>query len=1668
MKVFVPTFLLILGLLTIWSVTGQSQSANVKFDPDKAVGDAKLSVSESNIRVVPAEDSLHNLHIYLPVKRTESGSLSGSLRVQILNETDDVVAAKTIRQTIPSGTSSLDIDLESGLPIDDLIWHRLAYHFEWDDGQVNGIISMSRLLAQLEMRVLGQSEFFAGSPASIRLIVRDHSTSEPVPNAAIRIKLWQQDALIASLFDGQTNANGTVDATMNLPADLESGSYRLEINARAEQGLDRLQQNVQIKRGYKIMLTTDKPLYQPGQLIHIRTLTLQQPTLDAVAGQSILIEVEDSKGNKVFKRTQELNDFGVAAADFQLADEINMGTYKIRAQVGNATTEKSVNIERYVLPKFNISFKADKDFYQPGDKLHGEVQADYFFGKPVSEGKVEITLSKFDVGFEEFARVSGQIEESGLYTFDVDLPDYFVGQPLEQGDAFVQMAIKVTDGAEHTQEKSAMVTVAKDPLSIYVVPESGTLAKDVENRVFVLTTYPDGSAAKTSIEIEGEGVEIYDASGKLARKKPNVYQTDESGIITVRMTPTADQCQLYLKARDEQGRVSKITFDSGFLATGEASILLRPDKALYQVGETMHLTALTTRQTGTVFFDFIKDRQTILTQSVALEKGRAEVTLDIPPELSGSIRTQAYVIGSVGNIIRDSRLVYISAANDLAIDISKKMGKTGDDGTIFYHPGDDVELEFTVTDEKGHPVLAALGIQIVDEAVFALSEMQPGLEKVYFRLEQEIMQPRYEIHGFTPRDLVELPVDPEKAEMEKLRAAEVLLASADELNPYSLNVNTYEQKEELIRQKAREAFQYRVNKISEAISKYSEKYNKVPTAEQGLAELIVEKLLTQKDLLDPWGNPLQFNFYSEVLNYFNVSSWGPDEQPGTLDDLVTEQYVEWRGEKEGSFWQEWFGWVGFGRDQEVRRFAMAPDAVMEKAVMADQAMPPMPSAGAVTQSEESAAPGDAVRVREYFPETLLNVPSLITDENGKASLNFKIADSITDWRITSMANSRVGQLGSLTAGLRCFQDFFIDIDLPVSLTQNDWVSIPIAVYNYLPQAQEVRLKMEDGDWFELTGQSAEKTVTIESDAVDVVYFPIRVKKIGNHALTVYGYGEKMSDAVKRTIEVIPDGKEFLINVDNRVTATADGSGTGHVKQTLYIPDSAIDEASKIFVKVYPGVFSQLVEGLDAIFQMPFGCFEQTSSTTYPNILALDYLRTSGTSLPEIEMKAEEYINLGYQRLLSFEVDGGGFEWFGNAPANQLLTAYGLMEFHDMNRVYEIDPNVITRTQNWLVSKQLSDGSWGPDAQYLHLESWGKIKDSNLMITAYVMWSLLESGYSGPTLDKGLTYIRNNLTEAEDPYVMAFVANALVAADKGNVSTMKIFDLILENKVEQDDQIWWETGLNTAYYSHGNSANLETTAMIAQALLKWGKQSQVTNKVLNYIVAQKAPNGIWASTQGTIMSLKALLMSISNTSSDIAADVAIRINGQDVETLNITPDKADVMRLVDLKDYTKEGENTVEMIFEGSGTLMYSMVGRYYLPWEDPDVKPESDLLAIDVQYDKTELATDDIVTASVQVKMTRPGQTDMIIIDLGIPPGFEVMAGDLAEVVGTQNIQKYNLTGRQIIIYVDKLTSEQPISFTYRLKAKYPIVAQSRMSKVYEYYNPEVVNYDSPEEMKVN
>lgn len=1541
---------------------------------------------------------------------------------------------------------------------------------------------------QLDTRLYGQTKFLPNSVAALRVMALRHDNSAPVSGASVSVTLTRnaepgpkgKPGFATTVFQGRTDASGTAGASFRMP-NLPAGSYGLSVTTVALGERDHVTQAITIAPSAQVLLTTDKPVYQPGQVIHIRALALSSPDRSAVAGADGVIDVRDGKGNMVFKHRERSSAYGIFAADFQLADELNMGGFKITASIAGATQEKTVNVDRYVLPKFKVEFKPDKTWYRPGETLTGAISAQYFFGKPVA-GTVKVALSSFDAGFNQFAEVSGTLDASGHFRVEQKLPDFFAGQPLEQGNAFVKAEITVTDTADHDEKATANVPVAAHAIKVTIVPESPTPVPNVENRAYIVTSAPDGSPMQTRYRMSlGGGFSANSIDG----------ETDETGVALVRYTPSSSAQGLQVSVTDSNGATGEAT--ASLSAPDADAILLHADGALYKVGQTIHLTAISPQGKSPVYFDIIRDRQTVLTKTAELDGGRAEVAVNLGMDLSGTLEIHAYRIGHDGNIRRDSRVVYVDPANDL------RVAATPDKGT--YLPGEPAKVRFDVTGPDGRPRPSALGISIVDESVFALQEMQPGMEKVYFLLEKEILEPRYEIHSITPSEIVR-PITLGAGAAIRQRAAGALFAALPHRDDaVAMLADSYPAKLAAARNRGFTLVVDDAEAIRLAMVAYQKAHNSYPAlGGDALTVLVLDGKLTHTQTIDPWKHDYTISAISQSYkDGFSIHSVGPDGKAHTEDDI--DLYVTLSLSVKDSLERNrgpmaWGGRVDLfdGDFGGVRRGMVLNGAFgLERPMMAAPA--PMAQGAARARllpdgidtvfhymEDNSATVAAPARVREYFPETLLFQPSLITDNNGRATLDVPMADSITTWRLTAMASTRGGALGSVTAPMRVFQDFFVDINFPVQLTQGDEVSVPVSVYNYLPRAQTVTLTADKGGWFQLMDDSA-KTVQLGPNEVKGVKYRVKITGLGFQKLTIRAQGTSRSDAVRREVEVIPNGK--------RVEQAFNGRLTDSVHQTVHIPEGSVAGASNILVKVYPGIFSTVVEGMDKIFRMPYGCFEQTSSTTYPNVLVLDYMKRTNRITPEIRMKAEQYINLGYQRLLSFEVQGGGFSWFGTPPANKVLTAFGLQEFADMSGVWDVDKNVLSRTQAWEASQQNADGSWSPDANYID-EGLGPMWKSNLLATAYVTWGIAESnrivdGAPGSAA-KGVNYLKTHQSEALDAYAMAILANAMLTAAPNDPATTTITDrLVKERTDDANGMTYWKTGQATMTFAGGDSANIETTALAALACIKSGRYPDVVGRALNWLISKRDPSGTWGSTQATILTLRALLAGAGAQVHKGSATIKVLVNGSEAGTVKVTEDNADVMQQVDCKEFVRGGDNDIELRVSGEGQMMYGVTAWHYTPWVSE--RPEKGPLDIEVKYDRTQLAVNETLKADVKITFTpplgigeptgfnvgdpvrrlmpAPKYANMVVVDLGVPPGFTVDQNDLKTLVDAKTITRFELTGRQIILYFDRIEANVPVVFSVHMAAQYPLRAQTPQSVVYQYYNPAIRATASPVGLQV-
>jgi len=1611
-----------------------------------------------------------------------------------------------------------------------------------------------------EVHVFSRARVLPGEPASVRVLVRDARNQRPVSGAQVRLSMIGAD-MQQELVTATTNSDGIADITAELEADMPDGEYQWQANVSGSTGEAEARQAVSVTRSFRTMLSSDKPKYQPGQIIHMRALSLDTDTLQPATGRSIAFAVRDAKGNKVFGKSATTTDFGIAAADFKLASQVNEGSYTIAVTIGDTTSERNVSVERYVLPKFKVGLAADRGFYAPRDIVDLTLDSNYTFGKPVPGAKVTIRADEFIEKFRTFRTIQGTTDADGRFSAQLALKEAFVGQPLNKGDAFVRLVAEVTDATGETQQQTLKVIVTDSPIRIEVFPESGELVQNVENRLYIVTTRPDGSPLPAVVET-GRGVKI---------------ETNEVGIGKLKLTPTRTDMKLTLTARDpvtgaESRAVRQLRVDQRL-----DGLLLRTDRAVYRQGETANLTVLSASRARRVFVDAVRNGRTVTSTSIELSDRTGSHAFDLPADLAGSIQLQAYAILEDGEIVRDTKLIQVHRADQLQIEA------TLDAET--YKPAEKALIKFLVTSKNGDPVAAALSLAAVDEAVFAMNDARPGLEEMYFLVQEEILKPRYQFVTQPHSDFASAPAEQPDRELEEANVIRFSAAEGTgEAAPNTTTGVAFAERQQQVLETRLENWRFRMGLlgavpfwcfmvfsvtfliygVSRVRFKSAIRVER-PAVQQfrslmriyfwtlvgligGLPLLVLFlasmnfqpsvvfwivliyslsgmvplvgltatlRVLTHTQRQTPlfrkmvWGIPA---IYLLAVVTFVGSLWASEiDRAIVASDVLTQRlFIVVAMMLAGT------GVVGFlrktlsesrtirrnvvslvvgqavlfvpifvlsisvgpsrAREAARRNFAEAggpranfaapggiddrfwdmkdfeADGIMEgEMLQAEMTLSLVVAEDSKGLDDQPTAP----RVRRFFPETLLWQPQLLTDESGNAQLELSLADSMTTWRLAGSAVSKSGQLGSFEQGIRVFQDFFIDIDFPAELTQNDEVTVPIAVFNYLDEAQTIKLEASQEDWFELVDDNAQKSISALPETAMKASYRIRVLKPGRHALTVTAIGSKLSDAVERSVRVVPDGTRIEQVVNSKLNQA--------VRETITIPADAIEGGSDLFVKVYPGAFSQVLEGMDSIFRMPNGCFEQTSSTTYPNVLVLNYLRETGQPKPEIEMKALEFINAGYQRLLSYEVDGGGFEWFGSPPAHNILTAYGLMEFVDMAKVFEIDPDVVTRTRAWLLTRREANGSWVPSSGGIAEGAINNFRspDAVLRATAYITWAIAQTGdLSG--LEASLAFLENGVAEESDPYTLALIANAFVSADRVD-DALEVIGRIDDVATEKDEFLFWNSAGEGVTYGRGASFDVETTALVVQAMLRTQSHAESAQKALDWLISKRDGSGTWYSTQATIQAMRALLLAAtSSVGAETNVTVTITANGQTVAPLKITEENSDVFHLISLTEFVRDGENEVALRIDGEASLACQIVGIHYDP-RTAEPATSTPVLQIETDYSTQQLATDDLLKVRVTLKYHRPERAPMTLVDLGIPPGFDVELESFQRLVSSGLIRRFEPKGRQVTLYFDSIPGDGvPTVFEYSLRAKFPVKAQAPASVAYQYYEPEIRDESKP------
>ncbi len=705
----------------------------------------------------------------------------------------------------------------------------------------------------------------------------------------------------------------------------------------------------------------------------------------------------------------------------------------------------------------------------------------------------------------------------------------------------------------------------------------------------------------------------------------------------------------------------------------------------------------------------------------------------------------------------------------------------------------------------------------------------------------------------------------------------------------------------------------------------------------------------------------------------------------------------------------------------------------------------------------AATQNSTPRLREYFPETLVWQPEVLTDKNGKTEVRFRMADTITTWKMYAIASTKNGRIGVTGKEVAAFQPFFVDLDPPKFLTAGDEIHLPSQLRNYTEKKQRVYVTMAQADWFSILGADKQQIDVEAGNSRNAIFGFKAVRPIKDGKQRVTAIAQSESDAMEKPVTVRPNGQE-IVATESRVT-------TGNAAFDINFPANALPLTQKAELKIYPNLFSHVSESVDGLLQRPYGCGEQTISSTYPNLMILKFVKADSP----LAKKAKRLLQAGYERLLGYQIADGGFTyWGGKDKADVALTAYALRFLNDARSQITVDDRVIKNAEDWLVRQQRSDGSWSANQYYETTENAKRTK----LTTTYVTRSLaMRSGADTAVLKKALNYLRTRNAEIDEPYTLALIG--LASLDSGDSKLANEIAQKLEAMaVDESGSTYWNLETNTPFNGWGTTGRIETTALVLQLLIRdlaaFGddnsQRKELIEKGTLFLLKNKDRYGVWHSTQTTINVLDAFLAAIGDREKAKDQTIQLVVNGTVIQNVAIPSDKIDPA-IVDLTGKLGTGANRVEVRRQDGPALMSQVVMSHYIDWRDSDTANRtvnrSRALRLDYKCDKTSVAIMEEVTCSVEAERIGSQGYGMLLAEIGTPPGADVSRESLEKAVESDwSISRYDVLPDRIVVYM--WSKAGGTKFNFKFKPRYGINAQTPSSIVYDYYNPEARALVSP------
>jgi hypothetical protein len=725
------------------------------------------------------------------------------------------------------------------------------------------------------------------------------------------------------------------------------------------------------------------------------------------------------------------------------------------------------------------------------------------------------------------------------------------------------------------------------------------------------------------------------------------------------------------------------------------------------------------------------------------------------------------------------------------------------------------------------------------------------------------------------------------------------------------------------------------------------------------------------------------------------------------------------------------------RQQDQKELRLQPPADMPAMPFGGKQMAMMPRPIPLVRIyAHDLLPNRSTNDRTDFTETLYWAAGIKTDEKtGTASVSFHLNDSVTSFAIIADAFDASGTLGEGKTIITSSEPFYVEPKLPLEVSAGDLIHLPIAAVNGTrSNLDHVLLTLSGGTGLDIS-PIAEFPLPAGQRIRQLVELHIGTAP-GNTSIVVDARAGDFTDHVTRTLAIVPLGFPTAINKSGLV------SSTGSVVNNIAVPESVVAGSMKTSAALYPTPLANLAEALQGLLQEPNGCFEQTTSTNYPLVMADQYFTTHTGVDPSLIARSNDLLDKGYARLTSFECKNKGYEWFGEDPGHECLTAYGLLEFTDMSAVRNVDPAMLQNTRTWLLARRDGKGGFSHERRSLH--TW--ITDPNCA-NGYCTWALLETGQSG--LETEVKWLAEHAKSDPNSYVKALAANSLFLT--GDKSGARQFMDTLADLQDKDGHV--RGAVTTVVGSGGQSLEIETTSLATLAWLRDPSYAGHVESAIRYL-ADSCKAGRYGSTQSTVLALRAIIAYDKARAHPTAAGrVQLFVDGQSIgQAIPFDAGSTGAIKLPDFSAQMTPGEHAVELRMTDGSSLPYAVsVSFNSVTPASAKGCPLTMTTTLADQQVAEGAATEARVTLTNRSAETLP--TPIAIV--GLPGGLEVRHDQLKELLKAGRIAAYEVRGREVILYWRDIQPNETIKVPLSLTAAIPGEYTGPASRAYLYYSDE-------------